>query len=75
MSSQVLSPQVSAVDAWVRLLRAHASATRELSAQLQSEHGLTINEYEALLLPLAGEDNPMRRVDLAEQPASSRPRA
>ena len=52
MSSQVLSPQTSspgaeappAVRAWTRLLRAHASMTRLLNAQLLSEHGLTIND-------------------------------
>ncbi len=67
MSSQVLSPQVSspALTAWVRLLRAHASATRELSAQLQAEHGLTINDYEALLHLSRAENAAMRRIDLA----------
>ena len=51
--------------AWARLLRAHASATRELSAQLQAEHGLTINDYEAMLLLSHAENGAMRRVDLA----------
>ncbi len=48
------------------LLRAHAAATRSLSAGLLAEHGLSINDYEALL-QLA--DNPagLRRVDLAEK--------
>jgi len=69
MSSQVLSPQASriALSAWVRLLRGHASATRELSAQLQAEHGLTINDYEALLHLSRADGRSMRRVDLAEQ--------
>jgi len=51
--------------AWARLLRAHASATRELSTQLQAEHGLTINDYEALLFLSHAENGAMRRVDLA----------
>jgi DNA-binding MarR family transcriptional regulator len=55
------------VEAWARLLRGHASATRELSAQLVAEHGLTINDYEALLCLSRAEDGRMRRVDLAEQ--------
>ena len=38
-----------ALDAFVRLLRAHAATTRALSADLVAEHGLTINDYEALL--------------------------
>jgi DNA-binding MarR family transcriptional regulator len=67
VTSQVLSPQSSSalLAAWVRLLRAHASATRELSAQLQAEHGLTINDYEALLHLSHAENAAMRRIDLA----------
>lgn len=69
MSSQVLSAQSSSnpLTAWVRLLRAHASATRDLSAQLQAEHGLTINDYEALLHLSRAENGAMRRIDLAGQ--------
>ena len=54
-----------ALDAWVRLLRGHASATRALNAQLHREHGLTINDYEALLLLANAEDQSLRRTDLA----------
>jgi DNA-binding MarR family transcriptional regulator len=39
---------------------------RAVSAQLQSEHGLTVNEYETLLLLAQAENRHMRRVDLAE---------
>jgi DNA-binding MarR family transcriptional regulator len=39
---------------------------RTVSAQLQSEHGLTVNEYETLLLLAQAENRHMRRVDLAE---------
>ncbi len=49
----------------MRLLRAHASATRTLSAQLQAAHGLTINDYEALLRLSRADGGAMRRVDLA----------
>jgi DNA-binding MarR family transcriptional regulator len=52
---------------WVRLLRGHAALRRSLSAQLQSEHGLTVNDYEALLLLSRAEDGQLRRVDLAER--------
>jgi DNA-binding MarR family transcriptional regulator len=66
--SQILTPQASiALDAWARLLRAHAATTRALSAQLSADHGLTINDYEALLLLARAEDDRMRRVDLAER--------
>jgi DNA-binding MarR family transcriptional regulator len=55
------------VEAWVALLRAHASLTRELSAELQQEHGLTINDYEVLLHLSRADGNRLRRVDLAER--------
>lgn len=68
MSSQVLSTQRSAgLVAWVRLLRGHAAATRAMSAQLSAEHGLTINDYEALIILSRAEEGPMRRVDLADE--------
>ena len=54
------------LEAWVAFLRAHAAITRELSAQLQREHGLTLNDYE-VLLHLSKADDGMRRVDLAER--------
>jgi DNA-binding MarR family transcriptional regulator len=41
--------------------------TRELSAKLFADHGLTINDYEALLRLSQAEERAMRRVDLAEQ--------
>ena len=67
MSSQVLPKQASpALEAWVGLLRAHAATTRLLSAELQAEHGLSINDYEALL-HLSREGGHMRRVDLAQK--------
>jgi DNA-binding MarR family transcriptional regulator len=68
MSSQVLSnqPSLGPLDAWVRLLRGHAAATRELSARLVAEHGLTINDYECLLHLSRAEQGALRRVDLAE---------
>jgi len=37
-----------------------------MSAQLVAQHGLTINDYEALLHLARAEDGRMRRVDLAE---------
>jgi DNA-binding MarR family transcriptional regulator len=65
MSSQVIHPEMMpAVEAWIGLLRGHAAARRVLSARLSSEHGLSVNEYEALLLLSSAEA--LRRVDLAE---------
>jgi DNA-binding MarR family transcriptional regulator len=66
MSRQLLTKQSSqAIAVWVHLLRAHASATRELSAKLLAEHGLTINDYEALLHLSRADKGALRRVDLA----------
>jgi DNA-binding MarR family transcriptional regulator len=50
----------------VRFLRTHAAITRQLSAELVAEHGLTINDYEVLLHLSRAPDHLMRRVDLAE---------
>jgi DNA-binding MarR family transcriptional regulator len=54
------------LEAWVAFLRAHAAITRELSAQLQREHGLTLNDYEVLLHLSRADGGMMRRVDLAQ---------
>ena len=51
---------------WVLFLRAHAAITREMSAQLQREHGLTLNDYEVMLRLSHADGSMMRRVDLAE---------
>jgi DNA-binding MarR family transcriptional regulator len=64
--AQVLSSQPdSYVRAWSRLLRAHASTTRRLTAELHAEHGLTLNDYEALLVLSRTEEGYMKRVDLS----------
>ena len=54
------------LEPWIAFLRSHAAITRELSAQLQREHGLTLNDYEVLLHLSRAEGGMMRRVDLAE---------
>jgi DNA-binding MarR family transcriptional regulator len=56
-----------AVRAWTRLLRAHASTTRLLSAELQNDHGLTLNDFEALLVLSEAEDGRLKRVELAHR--------
>ena len=68
MTSQVLSTQsFPSVNAFARLLRAHAALKRELNARLVAEHGLSITDYECLLALAHTEEGAMRRVDLAEQ--------
>lgn len=66
MSTPVL-PRERQLEAWVRLLRAHAALTRSLSADLVAEHGLTINDYEVLLHLQRAPEKVLRRVDLAER--------
>jgi DNA-binding MarR family transcriptional regulator len=55
------------LESWVAFLRSHAAITRELSAQLQREHGLTLSDYEVLLHLSHAENQSLRRVDLAER--------
>jgi DNA-binding MarR family transcriptional regulator len=55
------------LESWVSFLRSHAAITRELSAQLQREHGLTLNDYEVLLHLSHADGRMLRRVDLAER--------
>ena len=49
------------------LLRGHAALTRALNAELVTDHGLTLNDYEVLLRLSRAPERKMRRVDLAEQ--------
>jgi len=65
--TQILTEQAvqPAVRAWTRLVRAYVLTTRELSAELQESHGLTINDFEALLVLAQAEDGRMKRVELA----------
>ena len=53
------------LEAWIRFLRAHASLTRQLSARLESQHGLTLNDYDVLVQLAYAEGRRLRRVDLA----------
>ncbi|HXK15623.1 MAG TPA: MarR family winged helix-turn-helix transcriptional regulator [Gaiellaceae bacterium] len=67
--TQISVTQISAppqLEPWIAFLRSHSAITRELSVQLQREHGLTLNDYEVLLHLSHAEGGMMRRVDLAE---------
>jgi DNA-binding MarR family transcriptional regulator len=65
---QQISPDIPpAVRAWTRLLRAHAAATRVLNAELQAEHGISVNAYEALYLLSRAEGRRLKRVDLSRR--------
>ena len=66
---QQLTPKTSprSVEAVGHLLGAHATLTRELSTQLVKEHGLTMSEYEVLLLLSREPEQAMRRIDLSRE--------
>jgi DNA-binding MarR family transcriptional regulator len=61
-TTPVTSP---AIEAFVRLIRANAAVTRQLSAQLSADHGLNLSAYEALLSLVRAPESRLRRVDLA----------
>jgi DNA-binding MarR family transcriptional regulator len=48
-------------------MRAHALLRRELQTEVLAPHGLTINDFEALLHLSREEDHRLRRVDLAQR--------
>jgi DNA-binding MarR family transcriptional regulator len=49
------------------LIGAHSTLMAELNARLVSEHGLTISEYEVLLLLSRAPERSLRGVDLARE--------
>ena len=51
----------------MRFLRAHAALTRELSARLEADHGLTMSDFDVLIQLYHAPDHAMRRVDIARQ--------
>ena len=70
LSSQVLSGQVTAhptLGPWTRFLRAHAALTRQLSARLEAQHGLTLSDFDVLAQLHFAPDRALRRIDLARQ--------
>jgi DNA-binding MarR family transcriptional regulator len=58
--------------AWRGLLRAHASLTRTLDAELVEAHGLPLTSYEVLLFLADSPDGRMRMSELAESVLLSR---
>ena len=51
--------------AWVRMLGAHGTLTREMNANLIATHGLTLTDYEVLLRLSTAPDVGLTRSDLA----------
>jgi len=62
-----LRAQAPAVETWIQLVRSQAAAVGAINAQLVADHGLTVNDFECMLMLARAEDRRMRRVDLAEQ--------
>jgi DNA-binding MarR family transcriptional regulator len=59
--------EAPAVEAWVRLTRAHATTKRELAAELHEQHGLTMTSYVALYVLARVDGRRLKRVELAER--------
>lgn len=55
------------LDVWAGFLRTHSSITRLLSAGLEREHGLTVREFEVLLILADVSPDGLRMTDLAER--------
>jgi len=62
-----ISVDIAEIQAFAKLLRAHAFIVRGLDRELVAVHGLTINDYEVLIRLSRAPDRSMRRVDLAQQ--------
>jgi DNA-binding MarR family transcriptional regulator len=58
--------------AWRGLLQAHALLTRQLDAQMQAEHGLSLSAYEVLMFLDDAPEHRMRMSDIAERVLLSR---
>jgi DNA-binding MarR family transcriptional regulator len=63
LSAQATAQEVE--PAWVRFLRAHAAVTRELSARLEAQHGLTLSDFDVLVQLYHAPERSLRRVDIA----------
>lgn len=56
----------SAMLAWRRFLVAHCAIQREMDAELRAEHGMTINDYDALVQLSSAADRRLRMSALAD---------
>ena len=55
------------LDAFARLMRAHALLRRELDTEVLRPRGLTTNDFEALMHLARADEGRLRRVDLVER--------
>ncbi len=54
------------MEAWHGFLRAHSALVRELDVEMQAEHGLSLTQYEVLLLLSTSGGGAARMSDLAD---------
>jgi DNA-binding MarR family transcriptional regulator len=59
-------PDEDQMEAWHGFLRTHAALVRELDIEMQEEHGLSLTQYEVLLLLARSDDGSVRMSDLAD---------
>src|SRR3954454_14396275 len=57
--------------AWIGLLETHKRLTRELEAQLEAEHGVSISGLELLMRLARADERPLRLRTLARVPGLS----
>lgn len=55
------------LEAWQRLLRSNCLVLRALDAELQSEHRMTISDYDVLVSLRSAEDGQLRMSDLSRR--------
>lgn len=55
------------LEVWTSFLRAHAALTRELSSRLETQHGLTLSDFDVLAQLYFAPERTLRRIDLARQ--------
>jgi len=67
LTSQVTQLRGIELRAWINFLRAHSAVTRQFNAELQSAHGLTINDYDVLAQLSRAPEQALKRVELAER--------
>jgi len=65
LSTQVLTHPT--LGPWTRFLRAHAALTRQMSARLETQHGLTLSDFDVLAQLYFAPERALRRVDLSRQ--------
>src|SRR5947209_6280156 len=58
--------------AWRGLLEVHARVTRQLDAQMQSEHGLSLSAYEVLMFLADAPEHRLRMSEIADRVLLSR---